>query len=367
MRELGVKIDRLEATAYTIPSDSPESDGTKEWDSTTWVVVHAHAGGEAGLGYTYAPSSAAHLITSMLAEMVHGEPALAPQRVNRKLRAALRDAGQAGLGALALSAVDIALHDLRARLLGLPLTVALGAVRDNVPIYGSGGFTTYDGARVAEQLGGWASSGIPRVKMKIGRHPEQDAERLEAARAAIGPDVELMVDANGAFSPDGALGWAASHSQYGIAYFEEPVSSDDLPGLRHLRQRLSPEIAVAAGEYTWSPFDTRRLLESEAVDIVQADVTRCGGITGLLEIDALCLAGLRPFSAHCAPALMAHVGCAMASLIHSEYFHDHVRIEQMLLSGVPPVRDGALWPDPGVAGHGLSLREDEARRYQVGP
>jgi L-alanine-DL-glutamate epimerase-like enolase superfamily enzyme len=367
MPELDVKIDGLEATAYTIPTDSPESDGTKQWDSTTWVVVHAHAGGEVGLGYTYGPSSAAHLIASMLADSARGESALAPQRVNRKLRAALRDAGQAGLGALALSAVDIALHDLRARLLGLPLTVALGAVRDCVPIYGSGGFTTYDGARVAEQLGGWASAGIPRVKMKVGRHPEQDAERLAAAREAIGPDVELMVDANGAFSPDAALAWAAEHEQYGIAYFEEPVSSDDLPGLRHLRARLSSEIAVAAGEYSWSPFDTRRLLESEAVDIVQADVTRCGGISALLQIDALCLAGLRPFSAHCAPALTAHVGCAMASLIHSEYFHDHVRIEGMLLSGVAPVRDGALWPDRAVTGHGLSLRADEARRYQVWP
>jgi L-alanine-DL-glutamate epimerase-like enolase superfamily enzyme len=365
--ELDVKIERLEAVAYTIPTDSPESDGTKQWDSTTWIVVHAHAGGEVGLGYTYGPSSVAHLIASMLADSVRGRSALEPHRVHALLRAGLRDAGQAGLGALALSAVDIALHDLRARLLNVPLTVALDSMHDCVPIYGSGGFTTYDGGRVAEQLGGWAAQGIPRVKMKIGREPAQDAGRMAAAREAIGPDVELMVDANGAFSPDQALAWAARHSRFGIGYFEEPVSSDDLPGLRHIRRRISSDVAIAAGEYSWSQLDVRRMLEAEAVDIMQADVTRCGGITGILQIGALCEAHQRPFSAHCAPAITAHVGCAIPSLIHCEYFHDHVRIEGMLLNGVAPVRDGALRPDRGVAGHGMTLREDEARRYRAWP
>ncbi len=365
MPELDATVERLEAAAYTIPTDRPESDGTKEWDSSTIVVVHAHGGGEVGLGYTYGPSTVAHLIESMLADSVTGSSALTPQRVHRRLRAGLRDAGQAGLGALALSAVDVALHDLRARLLGLPLATALDAVRDNVPIYGSGGFTTYDGARVAEQLGGWAAQGIPRVKMKIGRHPGQDAARMAAAREAIGSNVALMVDANGAFSPDQALEWLTRHARFGIDYFEEPVSSDDLPGLRRVRERAPRETSIAAGEYTWSPLDTRRLLEAEAVDIVQADVTRCGGITGLLQVGALCEAHERPFSAHCAPAITAHAGCALSRLVHCEYFHDHVRIEGMLFDGVPPVRDGALWPDRGVSGHGLTLREDEARHYRV--
>lgn len=367
MPQPDVEIERVEAAAYTIPTDSPESDGTKEWDSTTFVVVHVHAGGEVGLGYTYGPSSVAHVVMSMMAGSVCGKSASEPHRLHGELRASLRDAGQAGMGALALSAVDIALHDLRARLLGVALTVALDAVHDSVPVYGSGGFTTYDGARVAAQLSGWVEQGIPRVKMKVGRHPAQDRERVAAAREAIGPDVQLMVDANGAFTPDEALAWIAHHDEFGIGYFEEPVSSDDLPGLRFVRERAPREMAVAAGEYTWSPLDTQRILEAEAVDIVQADVTRCGGITGLLQIGALCEARQRPFSAHCAPALTAHVGCALVRLVHCEYFHDHVRIENMLLDGVTPVRDGALRPDPSVPGHGLSLREDDAHRYQVWP
>lgn len=367
MRELDVSIERVEAVAYTIPTDALESDGTREWDSTTLVVVHVHAGGAVGLGYTYGPSWVAHLIESMLASPVCGESPMEPHRLHIKLRASLRDAGQAGLGALALSAVDIALHDLRARLLELPLTLALDAVHDWVPVYGSGGFTTYDGARVAAQMRGWAEQGIPRVKMKVGRHPDQDTKRVAAAREAIGLHVALMVDANGAFTPDEALAWIARHDKFGISYFEEPVSSDDLAGLRFVRERAPREMAIAAGEYTWSPLDTQRMLDAEAVDIVQADVTRCGGITALLQIGALCQAHHRHFSAHCAPALMAHVGCAIVPLVHSEYFHDHVRIEHMLLDGVAPVREGALWPDRSVPGHGLSLREDEARRYQVWP
>lgn len=367
MSQPEVKIERVQAAAYTIPTDAAESDGTKEWDSTTFVVVHVHAGGEVGLGYTYGPSSVAHLVESMLSGPVCGESAMEPHRIHVKLRASLRDAGQAGLGALALSAVDIALHDLRARLLGLPLTVALDAVHDWVPVYGSGGFTTYDGSRVAAQLGGWVEQGFTRVKMKVGRHPAEDMKRVAAAREAIGPNVALMVDANGAFTPDEALAWIARHDKFGISYFEEPVSSDDLTGLRLVRERAPREMAVAAGEYTWSPLDTQRLLEAEAVDIVQADVTRCGGITALLQIGALCEARQRRFSAHCAPALMAHVGCALVSLVHSEYFHDHVRIEHMLLDGVAPVRDGALWPDRSLVGHGLSLREDEAERFRVWP
>ncbi len=361
------KVERVEASAYTIPTDALEADGTKEWDSTTLIVVRVHAGGEIGLGYTYGPSSVAHLVTSMLSDSVGGEPAMEPRRIHVKLRASLRDAGQSGLGALALSAIDIALHDLRARLLELPLTVALDAVHDWVPVYGSGGFTTYDGARVAAQLSRWVEQGVSRVKMKVGRNPEQDTKRVAAARAAIGPNVALMVDANGAFSPEEAVAWIARHEKFRISYFEEPVSSDDLPGLRRVREQAPREMAVAAGEYTWSPRDTERLLDARAVDIVEADVTRCGGISAMLQIGGLCEAHQRRFSAHGAPALMAHLGCALVPLIHTEYFHDHARIEQMLLDGVTPIRDGALWPDRTVAGHGLRLREDEARPYQVWP
>lgn len=367
MPEPFAKVQQLDVAAYTIPTDSPESDGTFAWDSTTIVVVHAHGADRTGVGYTYGPAAVAGLIDGSLRELACGADVLAPQETWRRMRASLRNSGQQGVGALALSAVDLALHDLRARALGVPLARALGGFRDRVEIYGSGGFTTYGPDRVAEQLSGWVEQGIKRVKIKVGRDPAQDPARLAAAREAIGEEIGLMVDANGAFTPVQALGSAALYDAYGVDYFEEPVSSDDLPGLHSVRAASPPGIAIASGEYNWSVFDARRMLEAEAVDILQADVTRCGGLTELVRIDGLCAAYNRPFSCHCAPAITAHAGCSLERLVHLEYFHDHVRIEHLLFDGTLSPAGGALVPDLDRPGNGLELRHQDARRYQTWP
>jgi L-alanine-DL-glutamate epimerase-like enolase superfamily enzyme len=359
------EIDRLDVAAYTVPTDAPESDGTLEWDATTIVVVHAHSGGESGLGYTYGPAAVGDLITELLARVVAGSEALAPQQAWAAMRSALRNAGQAGAGAMALSAVDIALHDLRARLLGLSLARALGGFRSSVPIYGSGGFTSYPLERIGEQLGGWAREGISRVKMKVGRDPSRDPDRLAAARVAIGDDVELMVDANGAYDAATACAWAQRYAAAGVTWFEEPVSSDDLAGLRRVRDACAGRPAVAAGEYAWSVLDTSRLLDAGAVDVAQADVTRCGGLTGVVQIDAVCAAHGVPLSLHCAPAVSASAGCALERLLHLEYFHDHVRLERALFDGTLEPHDGRLRPDPSAPGHGLALRHADAQPFRV--
>jgi L-alanine-DL-glutamate epimerase-like enolase superfamily enzyme len=360
-----VTVDGIDLATYTIPTDEPESDGTLEWDSTTIVVVEVHGGGRTGLGYTYGPEVVGGLIEGKLADIVQGADALTPQRTWAAMRRALRNAGQAGIGALAVSAVDVALHDLRARLLEVPLSKALGAFRDAVPIYGSGGFCTYSHERLQEQLGGWASEGIPRVKMKVARHPEEDPGRIAAVREAIGPDVELMVDANGAFNPTEAIAAAERYAEAGIGYFEEPVTSDDPTGMARVRDHAPPGMAIAAGEYAWSLYGVNRLLEAQAVDIAQADITRCGGLTELVRIDGLCKARSLPFSAHCAPALSAHAGCVMETLVHLEYFHDHVRIEHTLFDGVPEPSGGELRPDPSAPGNGLELKRADAERFRA--
>jgi L-alanine-DL-glutamate epimerase-like enolase superfamily enzyme len=360
------EIDGIDVAAYTVPTDAPESDGTLAWDATTIIVAHVHAGPARGLGYTYGPTAVGGVIAELLANIVRGRDAMTPQATWTAMRRALRNAGQAGMGAMALSAVDIALHDLRARLLGVPLARALGGVHTGVPIYGSGGFTSYSLERLREQLAGWAGAGIPRVKMKVGREPDRDCERLAAARAAIGDDVELMVDANGAFTVAAARGWVGRFAAAGVCWFEEPVSSDDVAGLRAVRAAGAGATAIAAGEYAWGILDVQRLLDAEAVDVVQADVTRCGGLSELIRIDGLCAARNTPLSLHCAPALSAHAGCALERLIHLEYFHDHVRLEGMLFDGVPLPRNGFLEPDLASPGHGLELRRADAERFRVG-
>ncbi|MGH9103802.1 MAG: enolase C-terminal domain-like protein [Acidimicrobiales bacterium] len=362
-----IPIESVGASAFTIPTDKPESDGTMAWDSTTIVVVEAAAAGRVGLGWTYASAAAAEMIRGTLAAVVSGGDAIDVAGRWAEMIAAVRNIGRPGLASCAVSAVDTALWDLKARILDVPLAVLLGAVRDAVPVYGSGGFTTYGPAEVAEQLGDWTQAGIPRVKIKVGREPEQDPPRLDAARSAIGASGELYVDANGAFRAKEALRWSERYvSDHGVSWFEEPVSSDDLEGLRLVRERCPAGLDVAAGEYGYEIFYFRRMLAAGSVDCLQADVTRCGGYTSFLRVSGLCDAFSTDLSAHCAPQLSAHAGSAAWHFRHLEYFHDHVRIERMLFDGVlEPEPGGLLRPDRGRAGLGLELRRSDARRWAV--
>jgi L-alanine-DL-glutamate epimerase-like enolase superfamily enzyme len=357
-----VGVERLEVSAYEIPTDEHESDGTFEWDSTTIVVVEAHAGGETGLGYTYAPAAAGMLVEEKLAPEVEGADATAPAEVWEKLGRALRNAGRPGIGSMALAAVDCALWDLKARLLGVALVDALPRAHDSVPLYGSGGFCSYPLERIREQLGGWAADGFSRVKMKISREPERDPERLDAAREAIGNGVELFVDSNGALSRQQALAWAHRlRREWDVSWYEEPVSSADFAGLRLVREEGPGGLEVAAGEYAFVLADFRNLLG--CVDCLQADVTRCGGITGLLQAAGLAHGHGLDISGHCAPQLSAHALAAVPNLRHLEYFHDHVRIESLLFDGVLEPEHGVLRPDRSRPGHGLELKRADAERY----
>jgi L-alanine-DL-glutamate epimerase-like enolase superfamily enzyme len=356
-----ISVERIEVSAYTVPTDSPESDGTLRWDSTTMVLVEAIGGGRRGLGYTYGDVSVGKFVESKLASTVEGADAMSPPAAWKAMQEAIRNAGRPGVGAMAISAVDIALWDLKARLLGVALADALPRFYAAVPVYGSGGFTSYSNERLRDQLGGWASEGIPCVKMKVGREPQEDPERLRVAREAIGEDVGLFVDANGAYTRKQALLWAQRFAEEGISYLEKPVSSEDREGLRLLRDRGPGGLSIAAGEYEWTLPQLADL--AGCVDILQADVTRCGGITNLLRVDGICKGRQIPFSAHCAPAVSAHACCAMETLSHLEYFHDHVRLEGMFFDGVLSPEGGDLRPDGSRPGLGLELKRADAERY----
>jgi L-alanine-DL-glutamate epimerase-like enolase superfamily enzyme len=357
-------LERLDVHACTIPTDEPESDGTAKWDSTTIVIVEAHAGDETGIGYTYCDSAAGEVIEATLAGVVEERDVFDIRATWLELTAKVRNMGRPGIAFCAISAVDQALWDLKARLLHLPLVALLGAAHDDVPIYGSGGFCSYSNDRLAEQLGGWAADGIPRVKMKIGREPERDPKRLDVAREAIGDDVELFVDANGAYTAKDALAWAERFAtEWNVSWFEEPVSSADFDGLRLVREHGPGGLDVAAGEYAYVPADFRNLVG--CVDVLQADVTRCGGITGLLSASGLANAHSLDVSAHCAPAISAHAFCAVERRRHLEYFHDHVRIEGMLFDGVVAPDGGVLRPDRSRPGNGLELKRKEIERWSA--
>ncbi len=358
-------IAAITAAAYTIPTDAPESDGTLEWSATTLVVANVEAGGRRGMGYSYADTATATLIRDKLAPLLAGRDAWSINARWIDMVRAIRNLGRPGICSMAISAVDNALWDLKGKMLGAPLVDLLGASRDAIPAYGSGGFTSYSIERLREQLGGWAAQGLTAVKMKVGRDAAADPKRVAAAREAIGADVRLFVDANGAHTVEQALRQAQAFGLLDVQWFEEPVSSDDLDGLRAVRARRPPGMAISAGEYGYDMNYFRRMLEAQAVDAIQADATRCGGVTGFMGAAALADGFGIPLSSHCAPSLHVAPCCAARRAVHLEWFHDHVRIEHLLFDGAPEPRAGLLSCDLSRPGLGLELKAKDAECFRA--
>lgn len=359
-------VDSLNVSVYKVPAEQQpfESDGTLEWSATTMVLVEIRANGETGIGYTYAHAAAAEIINTMLREVVVAADAFDIPSIYAAMIARVRNNGRGGITAMAISAVDIALWDLKAKLLDVAVCSLLGRRRKSVPVYGSGGFTSYDHARLREQLGCWVHDmRIPRVKMKVGRDPHVDAARVNSARRAIGEDAQLFVDANGAYTVKQALQLARAYEAEGVTWFEEPVYHNDLDGNAHVARHAPPVMEISNGEYGYAPFQFRQILDAGAADVLQADVTRCGGFSGFLAADALCEAYNIPLSSHCAPYVTLHAAASAKMLRHIEYFYDHARIEQLFFDGARDPQNGALVPDLERPGIGLTFKRADAQRF----
>ncbi len=371
----GPVVERLATSVYSVPTDGPdghESDGTLTWGATTLVLVEASAGDVTGLGWTYAPCAAARVVDDLLAPVVTGSPADAPAARYEDMRRAVRNAGAPGLVACATSAVDIALWDLAARLLDLPLTRMWGREPAPVPAYGSGGFTDYDDDRTRQQVDEWLELGLPAVKIKVGedrgRAVDRDLRRtrlvarLAAEACTDERRVDVLVDANGGYAVGQARRVGRVLDDLGVVWFEEPVTSDDLDGLRSVRRACRCD--VTAGEYAFGLTDVHRLLAEHAVDCLQLDVTRCGGYTVWRDAVGVARAHHVEVSGHCAPSLTVPVAAGDPAVRHTEWFRDHVRVETALFDPPPTPVDGALVPASGP-GHGLILRTADADGYRV--
>jgi len=332
------------------------------------VAVTARAGDTSGLGWTYGSRASQVVVETELVKAVDGSDPMDVPGASESMIRACRNLGRPGVVSSAISAVDIALWDLKAKLLGLPLVQLFGRCRERVPVYGSGGFTAYADEVTSEQLRGWVDAGIPRVKIKIGESwgtaAERDLERVALTRKVVGDDVDILVDANGGYSRKQAIRIGRRLAEdYGVVWFEEPVSSDDLAGLREVRDQLTTD--VAAGEYGYDDGYFARMVAAEAVDCLQIDVTRCGGYTVWLRAAAIAGAHHLDVSAHCAPSLHTPVAAAVPNLRHIEYFHDHSRLEALLFDGAASPVGGALVPHNDAPGHGLALRARDAEQYRV--
>ncbi|GAB3489661.1 enolase C-terminal domain-like protein [Flexivirga lutea] len=361
-------VQSVTARVYTFPTDQPEADGTLAWDSTTMVLVQVHGAGQTGTGYTYAAGACAALVEAALSDAIVGRSVLDVSGASEAMVRNVRNMGRPGLAACAISAVDTALWDLKGKLLDTPVCALLGTIHEDVPIYGSGGFTTYDEGTARAQLLQWVQEWrLPRVKIKIGEswgnNESRDLARIGFARQVIGDDVALFVDANGGYTRKQAIRVAHAMAKDGVTWFEEPVSSDDLAGLKEVRDQV--DMDVTAGEYGFDLVYFQRMVAHGAVDCLQIDVTRCGGITEWIRAAAVAAAAGLQVSGHCAPNLHAHVAASVPNLRHLEYFHDHVRIEDSVFDGAMSPVGGALRPDRTRPGLGLEFKSADAEPYLV--
>jgi L-alanine-DL-glutamate epimerase-like enolase superfamily enzyme len=358
-------IRGITSSVYRIKTEHPESDGTFAWKETTLVLVAVKSGGKTGIGFSYGHQAMAEVIEQTFAPVLNNGDAMDIPSLWERMLASARNVGTRGIAAHALSAVDIALWDLKGKILNLPLCKLWGQARESVPIYGSGGFTSYTHEQLVKEFTHWKKMGVDQFKMKVGRAPDQDLKRVKQAREAIGNSSALFVDANGAYSQKQALEFAEKFKEMNVSWFEEPVPSDDLEGLHYLCEHAPAGMDIAAGEYGYDILYFRRMLEEKAIDVLQADATRCGGFTGFFQACQLARTFNIPLSSHTAPSVHLHACLTESNVRHMEYFHDHVRIEGILFDGVSVVKKGNLSPYLERPGHGLELKKNISKKYLI--
>ncbi len=245
-----------------------------------------------GWGEGYGPATVVKAGVEFLAPLVVGEDPLQVEAIWSKMHLRTLDYARRGVLVAAISAIDIALWDLRGKLLGQPVSTLLGGRRrDQVKVYATGMyFTATDDltSKLVDEARLYASQGFRALKMKVGLGVETDVKHVRAVRQAIGADAQLMVDANHAYSLSEALSFARQIEELDISFFEEPVSPEDYEGYRELRQRIS--IPVAGGECEYLLAGFRHLLSERCVDIAQPDICGAGGLTETKRIAALAYA-----------------------------------------------------------------------------
>lgn len=279
----------------------------------------------------------------------------------------VRGYGRKGVAFCAISAVDIALWDLKAKLFGVPLYRLLGPYTDRVPIYGSGGWTSFSEEELVREQTGYVERGIPRVKMKVakdfGKSEAEDIRRLKAVRKAVGDEVEIYVDANNGYYAKQAIGMAKHLADYDVKWFEEPVLADDIAGLAAIARAIS--IPVATGEHEYTRYGFKELIAQGGADIVQPDVGRVGGISEWMKVAHLAQAFNLPIAPHAVQLVHLHVACCIPNLKVVEYLGTVEEGDKLWYTEFPEPRDGYWSPYPDRPGLGLELSPEAIRKYAV--
>ena len=316
-----------------------------------------------GLGVC-APGARA-LIEGSLKEILLGQDPLWHEKLWDDMFWRVRGTGRKGLAFCAISGVDIALWDLKAKTFGVPLYRLLGPYTDTVPIYGSGGWTHFTEDELVREQVGYVERGIPRVKMKVaknfGRAEAEDLRRLAAVRKAVGDEVEIYVDANNGYYAKQAIAMSKRFEQYDVRWFEEPVLADDIHGLAEISRATT--IPVATGEHEYAKYGFKELISRGGADIVQPDVGRVGGVTEWLKVAHLAHAYNLPVAPHAYQLIHLHLACATPNLKVVEYLGQTEQGDRLWYTEFPEQKDGWWSPYPDRPGLGLELDPTAVRKY----
>ena len=366
-----MKITDISTTLLHCPKGIPIQDATMptpKTDGRSQLFVHIYTDeGYEGLGMAEATPGTRQVIQDALSRILIGKDPSDIEKLWDQMFWAVRGFGRKGVAFCAISAVDIALWDLKGKILGLPLYKLLGAYTDSVPIYGSGGWTNFTEKELIQEMEGYIESGINRVKMKVGKDygksEREDINRVEAVRKAVGDDVTIFLDANNGYYKKQAIYMAKEFEQFQVGWLEEPLIPDDIGGMANVSQ--ATHIPIASGEHEYTKYGFRDLVQRGGADIVQPDIARVGGVTEWMKIAHLCQAFNLPIAPHAMQLPHLHVACAIPNLKAVEYMNTQLEGDRIWYTEFPEQRNGMWSPFKDKPGLGLELDHYSISKYQI--
>lgn len=360
------KIKKIDVHLVSNPISAGYTDATRKVEMIGYTVVRITTDqGLEGIGVTYhevGGEATRELILRNMAPKLMDRDPLENEAIWQEFFHYLRGVGRKGLMYGALSAIDIALWDLKGKIVDLPLYRLLGGNRTKIPVYASGGWTSFSDDQLVDEMKGMVAQGYKMVKFKVGveggTNIRRDVERVRKVREALGPNIELLVDANNCFDAATGVQLANRIREYDIFLFEEPVFADDIPGLARFKR--GTDIPLGTGEHEYTKFGVRDLLMHDAVDIVQVDGARVGGYTELLKTAALTQAWNVRFAPHAMENIHLNLAGAVPNLLFLERLMMFEDITAKTFKNAPVPVNGFM-EIPDLPGLGLSLDMDFIR------